>query len=237
MGLVQDAVNVLTLFPKKAGIYGIRNARNGKIYIGSTNNLYRRINKHFWELNKNIHCNKHFQNSYNKNEGKEFYPFVYELCELENISEREQAYLDFYESYKNNKGFNCQIKAYSNQGMKLSEETKKKIGNYFRGKPKSDEAKLKNRLSHLGEKNGQFGKRPSEKVIKNLIEINIKSRKEYTFISPEGKTITFVGLSLFCKENNLSAASMSHVYLKKQSNHKGWTIPGSQMKMRFRKRR
>ena len=50
----------------KSGIYQIRNLVNNKIYVGSSNNLYRRKTyEHFRELRLNKHHNKYLQNSYN----------------------------------------------------------------------------------------------------------------------------------------------------------------------------
>lgn len=38
-------------FKSKPGVYKITNLVNGKIYIGSSNNLSRRINQHKWYIN------------------------------------------------------------------------------------------------------------------------------------------------------------------------------------------
>jgi hypothetical protein len=52
--------------PKKPGIYKITNISNNKCYIGSSVNVYKRIRRHFYELNKNIHSNKYLQKAFNK---------------------------------------------------------------------------------------------------------------------------------------------------------------------------
>lgn len=82
----------------KSGIYQIRNLVNNKIYVGSSNNLYRRKTyEHFRELRLNKHHNKYLQNSYNCH-GEE--NFVFEVIEFCIEKERyiiEQYWLDkFY---------------------------------------------------------------------------------------------------------------------------------------------
>lgn len=76
------------------GIYQIRNLVNGKVYIGSTTESFKRRWFHHESCLKNgTHKNKHLQSAYNKY-GKE--NFVFEVMEtLEDaILEREQYYLD-----------------------------------------------------------------------------------------------------------------------------------------------
>ena len=50
----------------KSGIYSILNTLNGKIYIGSANDIDRRLSEHLRRLRNNKHTNKKIQNSWNK---------------------------------------------------------------------------------------------------------------------------------------------------------------------------
>lgn len=59
-------------YPKLPGIYKIINTKNNKCYIGSAVNLYKRINRHFYELKKQCHNNKHLQRAYNKYKKESF---------------------------------------------------------------------------------------------------------------------------------------------------------------------
>lgn len=56
------------------GVYLIRNIKNGKVYVGQTNNLKLRKQNHFADLKANIHHNKHLQSAWNKY-GKENFEF------------------------------------------------------------------------------------------------------------------------------------------------------------------
>lgn len=80
----------------------------------------------------------------------------------------------------------------------VSEETREKLSNIFKGK------------------------KPSQNAIKASIEYN---QKTYTLLSPDGTLITFTNMKEFCKENNLSNSKLCLVASGKRRTHKGWTLP------------
>lgn len=92
-------------------IYQITNKVNKKIYIGSTNNLEKRISQHITQLNHNAHCNKHLQAAWNKY-GKENFNFeVLETVPFEMQFQKEQEYLNILCPFDNN-GYNIKRKTY-----------------------------------------------------------------------------------------------------------------------------
>ena len=120
----------------KAGIYQIRNLLNSKIYIGSTVNLRKRKNRHFSELNLNCHYNIHLQRAFNKY-GKE--NFVFEVlitCYQNMLVWYEQQFIDEWKPE-----YNIQEEAGTNLGVKRTPEMKKKVGDFFRGRPISEKHK------------------------------------------------------------------------------------------------
>lgn len=78
-----------------SGIYCIINLVNGRIYIGSSNNVYKRIGQHSSALSGNRHKNPHLQNSYNKNGKDNFFSFILEECVVGLLVDREQYWIDF----------------------------------------------------------------------------------------------------------------------------------------------
>jgi len=104
------------------GIYKIINLINGKIYIGSSININRRLVRHKSELKNNVHDNEHLQNSYNFYGKKNFKFEVFEECFKENLILKEQYWIDFYQCYDENKGYNIRKKADNNLGVKWSKE-------------------------------------------------------------------------------------------------------------------
>lgn len=88
------------------GVYCIRNTDNNKVYIGSSRNIEGRWRVHRSRLNLNKHHSQHLQLSYNLGSS-----FVYEILELvEDLSQleiREQYWVDHYQSYKSDFGYNA----------------------------------------------------------------------------------------------------------------------------------
>jgi len=151
----------------KMGIYKILNNVNGKFYIGSSNNLRKREREHFGSLRSNSHYNKHLQRSFNKY-GEISFKFIIleQLINIEDLLIREQYFLDLFRCYDSEIGYNISPSANGTTGLKLSNETKKKISIAHMGKSPgkwSEERKEQLSESRKGEGNPMFGKKMSEK--------------------------------------------------------------------------
>lgn len=119
---------------EKSGIYMLINSENNKRYVGSSKNLYDRLHQHFHNLKYNKHHSLHLQASYNKYGESNFEYEVLEFCDLENLYEREQYYLDILHPE-----YNKRTNAERNDGILLSNETKEKISKTLKDKYKSGE--------------------------------------------------------------------------------------------------
>lgn len=111
------------------GIYKITNTKNNKVYIGSSINLESRKYKHFWLLDRNQHDNPYLQASYNKH-GKEMFVFeILEICEIKNLIDLENHYINKYSSNKMKYGYNL---ATVNEFRRntYNDEVKRKLSNY-----------------------------------------------------------------------------------------------------------
>ena len=92
---------------KICGIYKITNLINGKVYIGSSNNIYKRWNnEHKYLLNINKHFNDHLQSSWNKYGKKNFKFEIEEPCLEELLIVREDYNINKYDSMNPDKGYN-----------------------------------------------------------------------------------------------------------------------------------
>lgn len=98
---------------QRCGIYLIFNLVNGKRYIGSSRNLYNRINQHYQDLKCNKHHNTHLQTSWNKYGESNFVASVIEYCNEPEQYLREQYYIDAIQP-EYNQNFNVQ-EAYKQQ--------------------------------------------------------------------------------------------------------------------------
>ena len=78
----------------KSGIYKITNLINGKFYIGSSTNLYKRFHSHKSKLINNIHPNLKLQSSFNKHGISNFKFEILATCPKEYCIKLEQWFLD-----------------------------------------------------------------------------------------------------------------------------------------------
>ena len=90
---------------KTSGIYKIENIINNKVYVGSSVSIEDRWIRHKTDLVKGKSCSIKLQNSYNKHGVENFEFSILEECRIDNLIEREQYYINMYNSY--NEGYNC----------------------------------------------------------------------------------------------------------------------------------
>lgn len=111
---------------KKSGIYAIKNIINSRVYIGSSNNLYKRFNAHKNELLQIKHDNPALTNFCKVYGIEKLYIEIIEFCETSILIERENYYIQLYNAYGH--GFNCCPKAESPfKNTSPSAETRKKL--------------------------------------------------------------------------------------------------------------
>ena len=91
----------------KSGIYAIYNKEDGKIYIGQSVYVNRRISDHKRLLNKGLHKNEYLQRSYTKRP-EQFEFKVLELCEKQELDDKEKYWISFFESDKRSNGYNIE---------------------------------------------------------------------------------------------------------------------------------
>lgn len=137
---------------KTWGIYKIENLINKKVYIGSSSILYYRLYTHFNNLKKNCHSNRHLQSAWNKYGEENFILEILEITpnNLETLLNREDYYLNKYQSFNKDKGYNIFDKASSTKGCKWSKEAKLRIIGRGKGRKNSQETKDKISKSHIG---------------------------------------------------------------------------------------
>jgi group I intron endonuclease len=130
-----------------SGIYKIYCTTSGKFYIGSSQEISRRRIHHYNRLRANKHGNPHLQNSYNLYGETSIIFEIIEYCDVTNLLETEQKYIDLYKgqgvlfnvaevagaSMRNKRHSATTIQKMKNssprvwQGKHLSDEHKQKI--------------------------------------------------------------------------------------------------------------
>lgn len=123
----------------RSGIYKLTNTVNGKVYVGSAVNLGNRKENHYACLRNNKHKNERLQHSWNKHGETSFEFSILEYVEdKNNLIEREQYWMDFYE-VAGDDGYNISPKAGSSLGVKHTAETRKRMSEANIGKKLSAE--------------------------------------------------------------------------------------------------
>jgi len=124
-----------------SGIYAIVNRNNNKVYIGSALRCDGRWRYHRSELENQEHGNRHLQRAFNKDRDA---LYIEVIEQIENptkafLLEREQFWMDFYQSYDSKKGYNIAPKAASCQGIKRDPEYVARVAAALRGRKMSPE--------------------------------------------------------------------------------------------------
>ena len=96
------------------GIYKITCLVNNKSYIGQSVSIKRRWATHKRELASGIHYNAYLQRAYNKYGKENFVYEILELCPKEKLNEREQFYINIFDTFKN--GYNCDFGGHNISG-------------------------------------------------------------------------------------------------------------------------
>lgn len=151
------------------GVYRIHCTITLRNYIGSASRCFlHRWNMHRHQLRHGNHHSALLQNAWSKYGEDAFVFSIVELCEPNRCIEREQYYIDFLKSADRNFGLNISPTAFSQLGVKRSEETlvkmrarkhtkesRKKMSEFRRGKKASDEVRAKMSKARKGKKHRQ----------------------------------------------------------------------------------
>lgn len=140
----------------KTGIYGIRNTKNGKWYIGQSIDIPLRKTVHFSYLRNNRHCNTHLQLSFNKHGESSFVFLILEEVAENMMDVREQILIQYYESTNPDYGYNIESGGHAIKHH--SSETRSKMG-----RPCTVEMRLKKSQTALAAK-----RHPTEETLKKL---------------------------------------------------------------------
>lgn len=150
--LYLDKEVFLKEFKNKSGIYLIHNNINGKQYIGSAIDLSKRLATYYFP--SRLSDNRYISKSILKYGHSNFSVVILDILGTTNlhtktdILNKEQYYIDLYKPV-----FNLNPTAGSSLGFKHSEESKKLISEFRKGKPLSDSTKKRLSILFSGELN------------------------------------------------------------------------------------
>ena len=167
---------------KTAGIYSIENLVNKKIYIGQSVCIESRFSQHISSLRRQCHDNHNLQEDWNHYGESSFSFRLLEVCDKEELDEKESFYVEKFKSNEPEFGYN-----FTNGGkigfkhnpelLKLESETQKKKyedNPELRDKRKIDAIKQwsnpDERAKHCGTRNGMYGKTHSAEAREKIAQ-------------------------------------------------------------------
>jgi len=129
-----------------AGIYLIRNTLNNKVYVGSSVCMKRRFNEHLRSLVKGKHHSVLLQRFVNKHGINCLVFDCLQVCDTDQLIAWEQCFIESFEAYKSESGYNTCRKANSQLGTKRTPEQKARIGAARKGIPSAYAERVKGRV-------------------------------------------------------------------------------------------
>lgn len=114
-----------------SGIYAIINLINGKLYIGQSNNIQKRIRNHLILLRNGNHYNGHLQSAWNKYGEDNFDYVVLKECSVDELDYYEIKYIAEYKTADRACGYNLGAGGHR---CSRSEETRKKLSIALKGR-------------------------------------------------------------------------------------------------------
>lgn len=185
--LYQVLTNITPNKLKISGVYCINNETNGKMYIGSSKDVYSRLNGHRNALEKNKYYNKHLQRAFNKYKSS-FSADILIICdENERLSE-EQRIIDRLCTINKSNGYNIAKNALSPMlGRKMSIESRSKISEGIKKAQTYEVRQRKSELLKLRWKDNEYRLKMSI-ILKNYHSSKIMSQetKDKISISKKG---------------------------------------------------
>ena len=199
-------------------IYKIVNKINDKIYIGQAQNMYKRFSEY-----RKLRASKRLLNSIKKYGLSNFKVKILEIVDdINKLNEREQYWMDYYNSYDENIGYNiCKI-AGTTRGRSRTQEEKTNLSNIMKGKYQkennpfygrthSEETKKLMSLKKIGnvfsqETMNKFKDRDNSYLNKQVVQIN-KDTNEIIHI--------YSSLSEVCAKFDIKISSLSAVLNKR----------------------
>ena len=127
--VVPELGTELAILPDTCGIYTITHRESGRCYVGQALNMHKRWLSHQSSLRRNKHDSKYMQNVWNKYFEDAFDFEVVENCDVDDLTEREQWWMDELKPV-----FNTCPTAGSRRGFVCTAETRAKIGAAKKGK-------------------------------------------------------------------------------------------------------
>lgn len=111
---------------KRSGIYCIENISTNKKYIGQSVDIHTRWCHHRSELKNHTHFNDYLQKSWDKYGEDDFKFYVIEYCDICELDDKENYYIDLYNTTDRDFGYNLKTGGQDRNAV-FSDELRERI--------------------------------------------------------------------------------------------------------------
>lgn len=150
----------------KTGVYAWVNKINNKVYVGSGDPLYLRLNDYYQSWYLISRSNLYIVRALKKYTMVNFSLYILEYTSSDNLITCEQNWIDII-----NPEYNLNPNAGNSKGYKHTEKSIQKIRNFKQGKTHTEEVKRLMSENRKGENNPFFGKKHNQETIKKFKDI------------------------------------------------------------------
>lgn len=91
----------------KAFVYALQHSATGKIYVGCTKDVERRIREHLTQIENNKHPNKRMQEDFNLFGGEYYYYVLFSACAAYDAFMMERHFMSLLGTRDESRGYNC----------------------------------------------------------------------------------------------------------------------------------
>lgn len=209
---------------KISGIYKIINKINGKYYVGSSDNIFRRLKNHLYELRGNRHANNKLQNAWNKY-GE--CSFRFQILEMDDFINEEQKELNVCKIHREQTYNLCFDAIAPMSGRCHTIQTRIKMGISQKGHPVSKTTREKLRRSRIGKYSGKnsptYGRMPTLEQRNKISEKN-RDTTIYTFLNTETNE-SFTGTRYdFGIKYSIDKHNIFNLVKRRTSRYKSWIL-------------
>ena len=206
---------------KIAGIYCIENIINNKKYIGQSSDINRRWYEHKRILQLNEHYNDYLQKSWNKYGEKNFVFYIIDkVDDTTSLNELEMYYIDYFKTTNPLYGYNLTAGGEGGVGYHHTEEYKKWLSEYQKGRKLSFETKQ--RLREVWRKKINNGYMPKTDHLKKY---NDEQKESIDCYNNNGDFVcSYNSIHEAANYLHLEATNICKVLKRKHSNIKGYVF-------------
>ena len=192
------------------GIYCITNRRNGKVYVGSAVDVWKRRNQHLCLLRNGSHPNKHLQAAYAQGDEDDFVFSVLELVGKRSLRKREQFWIDQKKAADRVHVYNKAPYADRPRGYRWTDAMRRAQSKRRKNKPWTEAR----RAAHQPTR----GPMPRSAVQKSRAAKLLR----YVVFSPTGRRYVVTDLKPFCTKYGLRYENMISVSNGWLRSYKEW---------------